>query len=84
MRLWDLVHGKNCTNDLLTQTLTHTGHKSVGDLIFLEQKRPESVENQGLEGIQSVSKEGGLRFQSGQQLKKALKTKVFKAFLLQF
>lgn len=41
----------------LTHTLTHTGkqvdgnngHKSITDLILLEQKLPESIENQGLE-----------------------------------
>ena len=45
--------------------LTHTGkraggsngHKSTGDLILLEQKGPENVETQGLEGSQSVGKE---------------------------
>ena len=50
---------------LLTHTLTHTekglygnnGAKSAADLILLEQKEPESVENQGLEGSQSVGKD---------------------------
>ena len=50
---------------LLTHTLTHTGKrtdgnngaKSAGDLILLEQRGPESVENQGLEGSQSVGKD---------------------------
>ena len=45
--------------------MTHTGkradgtngHKSAGDLILLEQKGAESVENQGLEGSQSVGKD---------------------------
>ena len=45
--------------------MTHTGKradgtngcKSVEDLILLEQKGPESVENQGLEGSQSVGKD---------------------------
>ena len=49
----------------LTHTLTHTGKgadadngaKSVFDLILLEQRWPESVENQGLEGSQSVGKD---------------------------
>ena len=49
----------------LTHTLTHTGKradgnngvKSAADLIFLEQKGPESVENQGLEGSQPVGKD---------------------------
>ena len=49
----------------LTHTLTHTGKglygnngaKSTADLILLEQKWPESVENQGLEGSQSVGKD---------------------------
>ena len=49
----------------MTHTLTHTGKgadadngaKSVFDLILLEQKWPESVENQGLEGSQSVGKD---------------------------
>ena len=49
----------------MTHTLTHTGKradgnngvKSAADLIFLEQKGPESVENQGLEGSQPVGKD---------------------------
>ena len=49
----------------MTHTLTHTGKgrygtngtKSAADLILLEQKGPESVENQGLEGSQSVGKD---------------------------
>ena len=49
----------------LTHTLTHTGKrpdgnngaKSTADLILLEQKWPESVENQGLEGSQPVGKD---------------------------
>ena len=49
----------------MTHTVTHTGkradgtngHKSAGDLILLEQKGAESVENQGLEGSQSVGKD---------------------------
>ena len=49
----------------MTHTLTHTGKgadadngaKSVFDLILLEQRWPESVENQGLEGSQSVGKD---------------------------
>ena len=49
----------------MTHTLTHTkkgadadnGAKSVFDLILLEQRWPESVENQGLEGSQSVGKD---------------------------
>ena len=50
---------------LLTHTLTHTGKradgnngaKSAADLILLEQTGPESVENQGPEGSQSVGKD---------------------------
>ena len=49
----------------LTHTLTHTGKrtdgnngaKSAADLILLEQKWLESVENQGLKGSQSVGKD---------------------------
>ena len=49
----------------LTHTLTHTGKglygnngaKSTADLILLEQKWPESVENQGPEGSQPVGKD---------------------------
>ena len=49
----------------MTHTLTHTGKglyrnngaKSAGDLILLEQKWPESVENQRLKGPQSVGKD---------------------------
>ena len=49
----------------MTHTLTHTGKglygnngaKSAADLILLEQKWPESLENQGLEGSQSVGKD---------------------------
>ena len=49
----------------MTHTLTHTGKgadadngaKSVFDLILLEQKGPESVGNQGLEGSQPVGKD---------------------------
>ena len=49
----------------MTHTLTHTGKglygnngaKSTYDLIFFEQKWSESVENQGLEGSQSVGKD---------------------------
>ena len=49
----------------MTHTLTHTGKgadadngvKSAADLILLEQKGPESVENQGLECPQSVGKD---------------------------
>ena len=49
----------------MTHTLTHTGKgadadngaKSVFDLILLEQRWPESVENQGLEGPQPVGKD---------------------------
>ena len=49
----------------MTHTLTHTGKgadadngvKSAADLILLEQKWPESVENQGLEGSQPVGKD---------------------------
>ena len=49
----------------LTHTLTHTGKglygnngaKSTADLILLEQKGPESVENQGLKGSQPVGKD---------------------------
>ena len=49
----------------LTHTLTHTGKglygnngaKSTADLILLEQKWPESVENQGTEGSQPVGKD---------------------------
>ena len=52
-------------NCFLTHTLTHTGKgrygtngtKSAADLILLEQKGPESVETQGLEGSQSVGKD---------------------------
>ena len=52
-------------NYVLTYTLTHTGEglygtngaKSASDLILLEQKWPESVENQGLEGSQPVGKD---------------------------
>ena len=50
---------------LLTHMLTHTGKglygtngaKSATDLILLEQKWPESVENQGLEDSQPVGKD---------------------------
>lgn len=50
---------------LLTHTLTHTGKwpdgnngpKNTADLILLEQKWPESVETQGLEGSQLVGKD---------------------------
>ena len=50
---------------LLTHTLTHTGKglygnngaKSAADLILLEQKWSESLENQGPEGSQSVGKD---------------------------
>ena len=49
----------------MTHTLTHTGKglygtngtKSAADLILLEQKWPESVENQGMEGSQPVGKD---------------------------
>lgn len=49
----------------MTHTLTHTGKglygnngaKSAAHLILLEQKWPESVENQGLEGSQPVGKD---------------------------
>ena len=49
----------------MTHTLTHTrkrvdgnnGAKSAADLILLEQKWPESVENQGLEDSQPVGKD---------------------------
>ena len=49
----------------MTHTLTHTGKglygingaKSTADLIFLEQKWSESVENQGPEGSQPVGKD---------------------------
>ena len=49
----------------MTHTLTHTGkgtdgtngRKSAGDLILLEEKGPESLENQGVEGSQSVGKD---------------------------
>ncbi|WP_143383008.1 hypothetical protein [Flavonifractor sp. An100] len=49
----------------MTHTLTHTGKglygingvKSTTDLIFLEQKWSESVENQGPEGSQPVGKD---------------------------
>lgn len=49
----------------LTHTLTHTGKglygingvKSTADLIFLEQKWSESVENQGPKGSQPVGKD---------------------------
>ena len=49
----------------MTHTVTHTGkradgtngRKGAGDLILLEEKGPESVENQGLEGSQSVGKD---------------------------
>ena len=49
----------------MTHTLTHTGKRADGnngakctaDLILLEQKWPESVENQGLEGSQPVGKD---------------------------
>lgn len=49
----------------MTHTLTHTGkraggnngYKSAGDLILLEQKGPESVENQRLECRQLVGKD---------------------------
>ena len=59
------VYSGNRDSCVLTHTLTHTGKgadgnngvKSAADLIFLEQKGPESVENQGLEGSQSVGKD---------------------------
>jgi len=35
----------------------NNGAKRTTDLIFLEQKDPESVENQGLEGFQPVGKD---------------------------
>lgn len=49
----------------MTHTLTHTGKradgnngaKSAADLILLEQKGPESIENQGPEGSQPVGKD---------------------------
>ena len=49
----------------MTHTLTHTGKglygtngtKSAAGLILLEQKWPESVENQGMEGSQPVGKD---------------------------
>ena len=49
----------------MTHTLTHTGKglygdngaKCTADLILLEQKGLESVENQGLEGSQTVGKD---------------------------
>lgn len=49
----------------MTHTLTHTGKRADGNnraksaayLILLEQKGLESVENQGLEGSQSVGKD---------------------------
>ena len=49
----------------LTHTLTHTGKglygdngtKSTAGLILLEQKWPESLENQGPEGSQPVGKD---------------------------
>ena len=49
----------------LTHTLTHTGKradgnngaKSAADLILLEQKGSESLENQGMKGSQSVGKD---------------------------
>ena len=52
-------------NHLLTHTLTHTGKGQYGtngpnqtaNLILLEQKGPESLENQGLEGHQPVGKD---------------------------
>ena len=50
---------------LLTHTLTHTGKglcgnngtKSAADLILLEQKGSESLENQGLRGSRPVGKD---------------------------
>ena len=49
----------------MTHTLTHMGKglygtngtKSAAGLILLEQKWPESVENQGMEGSQPVGKD---------------------------
>ena len=49
----------------MTHTLTHTGKRADGnngpnrtsDRVLLEQKGPESVETQGLEGAQSVGKD---------------------------
>ena len=74
----------------MTHTLTHTGKgadadngaKSVFDLILLEQRWPESVENQGLEGSQSVGKDevGGSNPPSSSN--KYLKSSDFRCFFV--
>ena len=75
----------------MTHMLTHTGKglygnngaKSAADLILLEQKWPESVGNQGLEGSQPVGKDevGGSNPPSSSR--KHLKSSDFGCFLLQ-
>ena len=74
----------------MTHTLTHTGKradgnngaKSAADLILLEQKGPESVENQGMEGSQPVGKDevGGSNPPSSS--KKHLKSSDFGCFFV--
>ena len=61
---WCCLHAQCCVVGL-THTVTHTekrtdgnnGAKSTTDLILLEQKGPESVGTQGLEGSQPVGKD---------------------------
>ena len=75
----------------MTHTLTHTGKglygnngaKSAADLILLEQKWSDSLENQGPEGSQSVGKDevGGSNPPSSSR--KHLKSSDFGCFLLQ-
>ena len=73
----------------LTHTLTHTGKrtdgnngaKSAGDLILSEQKGPESVKNQGLEGSQPVGKDEVSGSNPDSSSRKRLKSSDFRRFL---
>ena len=77
----------------MTHTLTHTGKradgnngvKSAADLILLEQKEPESVENQGPEGSQPVGKDevGGSNPPSSSK-EKSCSFNDYKAFSFRF
>lgn len=73
----------------MTHMLTHTGKglygtngaKSATDLILLEQKWPESVENQGLEDSQPVGKDEVASSNLASSSRKHLKSSDFGCFL---
>ena len=85
---WRCLHARCCVVGL-THTVTHTGKradgdngaKSTADLILLEQKGPESVEKQGLEGHKLVGKDEVGSSNLPSSSRKHLKSSDFGCFL---